>query len=77
MKIRIFVVFKSSKLSRPIYSLYSSVKKSAQDFCFINENSVFATISLLQKPSFSVWDMLLPPNSVSLLKIYSFYCDVF
>lgn len=54
----------SSRSPKPIYSLYASAKKSAQDFCFINENSVFATISLSQKPCFSVWDMLLPPNNV-------------
>ena len=34
------------------------------DFCFLNDNSVFATISNSPKPSFSIWDALMPPTNV-------------
>ena len=40
------------------------------DFCFLNDNSVFATISVSPKPSFSIWDTLMPPTNVKTLIQY-------
>ena len=49
--------YDSSKNSSPIYGIY---KKNISDFCFLNEGSIFATLSQGQKSLFNIWDTLLP-----------------
>ena len=57
----------SSRNSSPIYGIY---KKSITDFCFLNEGSIFATLSQGQKNCINIWDTLLPTRKSSIVNEY-------
>jgi len=63
-----FNKFNSSKNSSPIYGIY---KKSIIDFCFLNEGSIFSTLSQGQKNCINIWDTLLPARKSSIVNEYA------